>query len=104
MKILKSILILMIIGSIAACRPNVSLPPTYIPLDFTARNTMMHFFADLNNAQYEDAALSYGGSYEVLQGYNPDIDPGDKVALLKASCEVNGLQCMQINDRQAGQH
>lgn len=92
----RSLVFLFCMLLLVSCRPSVPLPPTDIPLESIARNTMMHFFANLNNAEYEDAALSYGGSYEILQGYNPDIDPDDKIALLKASCEFNGLLCMQI--------
>jgi hypothetical protein len=95
MKMLKSIPLLLFIALIAACNP-VPLPPTDIPIEFTARNTMVQFFADLNNSQFESAALHYGGSYEELQYFNPGVDPADKVALLKAGCEVNGLLCMQI--------
>jgi hypothetical protein len=95
MKRLEFIPLFLIIGLITACKP-VPLPPTDFPLENTARNTLIQFFADLNNAEYEDAALHYGGSYEILQGYNPDIDPGDKIALLTAGCERNGLLCMQL--------
>lgn len=95
MKFLRAIPILLITALFAACNP-VPLPPTAIPLEWVARNTLIQFFADLNNAEYEDAVMHYGGSYEELQYFNPGVDPADKVALLKTGCEVNGLQCMQL--------
>lgn len=85
----------LLIVTLSACNP-VPLPPTEIPLAFVAQNTMIQYFADLNNAEYEHAALSYGGSYEILQAYNPDIDPSEHASLLRTGCERNGLQCMQI--------
>ncbi len=95
-KAMKMWVFILLIMVIAACQPSVPLPPTGIPLDVIARQVMTQFFADLNNAQYEDAALHYGGSYEELQYFNPDVDAADKVTLLKAGCEVNGLLCMQL--------
>lgn len=80
---------------LVACKP-VPLPPADIPLASVARATMVQFFADLNNAEFESAALHYAGSYEELQYFNPGVDPADKVALLRAGCEINGLLCMQL--------
>ncbi len=96
MKKSKAILFIALVILIAACKPSVPLPPTDVSLDSIARNTLISYFADLNNAEYETAALQYGGSYEVLQGYNPEITPTDKIALLQAGCERNGLMCMQV--------
>ena len=96
MKVAKAILPLIMVIFMAACKPTVPLPPTDVSLDSIARNTLISYFADLNNAEYEKAALLYGGSYEVLQGYNPEITPTDKIALLQAGCERNGLMCMQV--------
>jgi hypothetical protein len=28
--------------------------------------------------------------------HNPDIDPLDRAALLRAACEINGAQCLQV--------
>jgi len=95
MKKLWCLPLFLIIGIIAACK-QVPLPRTDIPLDSVARNTLIHFFADLNNAEFQNAVLHYGGSYEELQYFNPAMDTADKPALFKAGCEVNGLQCMQL--------
>jgi len=92
----KSLVSLICLVLLVSCRPNVPLPRTHTPLRVIARNTMVQFFADLNIAEYQDAVLHYGGSYEDLQYFNPGVDPADRVALLKAGCEVNGLLCMQL--------
>ena len=92
----RSLVLLFCMVLLASCRPNVPLPRTDTPLRFIARNTMVQFFADLNNAEYGDAVQHYGGAYEELQYFNPGVDPADRVALLRAGCEVNGLLCMQL--------
>jgi len=63
-----------------------------------ASQTMTDFFDLLNQGDYVQAAELYGGSYEVLQGYNPGIDPTDRAALLQAGCEFNGLMCLPLLD------
>lgn len=95
MKKQRILIIILLATTLSACN-RVPLPPTEISLAYIARNTMVQYFANLNNAEYEHAALSYGGSYEMLQDYNPDIDQSDHTALLQAGCERNGLQCMQL--------
>jgi hypothetical protein len=47
---------------------------------------------------YERAAELYGGSYEILQTMNPDIDPNDHLTLLRNACESNGFQCLQLRE------
>ena len=84
-----------ILLSLSACKP-VPLPPTYVPLETSARNAMFAYFASLNNAEYDSAVTYFGGSYEVLQRFNPDLDPQDKAALFQAGCERSGLVCMQL--------
>ncbi|MCJ7693998.1 MAG: hypothetical protein MUO40_01080 [Anaerolineaceae bacterium] len=95
MKIRSILVMSLILLSLSACK-SVPLPPTEIPLETLARRAMMDYFADLNNAEYESAVSNYGGSYEILQGFTPDLDPQDKAALFQAGCERNGLACMQL--------
>ena len=38
----------------------------------------------------------YGGSYEILVGYNPDLNPDDHAALLQNGCLLNGFQCLSM--------
>lgn len=63
-----------------------------------ARSALMDFFDALNQRVFEQAVRMYGGSYEVLQGYNPEIDPMNHVALLEAGCTFNGLMCLRVLD------
>jgi uncharacterized protein len=54
------------------------------------------FFNRLAAGQYAAAATLYGGSYETLVGFNPDINPVDVAALWRHGCEMNGLQCLLV--------
>jgi hypothetical protein len=56
--------------------------------------TLQAYFAALGEGRYRDAIPLYGGSYEVLQGWNPDTDPADTVGLWASACGSNGLVCM----------
>lgn len=62
-----------------------------------AERALIDFFDSLESEDFEAAADLYGGSYEVLMGYNPDLDPADdQEALLLRACQQNGFQCLQI--------
>jgi hypothetical protein len=61
-----------------------------------ARQSLIAFFEQLSGGHYAEAARQYGGSYETLAGYNPDIDPNLHPALWQRGCQVNGLQCLPI--------
>lgn len=72
-----------------------------------ARQALTSFFEALSQDRYSEAAALYGGSYEVLEGYNPEIDPDDHAALWQNGCQVNGLQCLAVrtahfNEKTAG--
>lgn len=77
-------------------------------LEAQARAVLVDFYDVLNQGAYDQAALLYGGSYDMLQDFNPEIDPGDKLSLLRAGCVINGLMCLpvlnlsfvQVNDQQ----
>ncbi len=101
MKLLKTINIL-ILFLLSACQTNIESITEPVndlnPMGAQAKLDLITFFEKLNQGQYEDAVALYGGSYEVLQGYNPDIDPQDKATLMKFGCEFNGLTCMQVYD------
>ncbi len=57
---------------------------------------LLTFFDRLAAGEYAAAAELYGGSYDVLQGYNPTVDPADVAALWQNGCQVNGLQCLPV--------
>jgi hypothetical protein len=65
-------------------------------LESQAMSTLEDFYALLNHEQYGRASERYGGSYEILLGYNPSIDEEDKVGLLQAACKLNGFMCLDI--------
>jgi hypothetical protein len=61
-----------------------------------AQGVLIEFFEHLNNGDYLSASALYGGSYEVLAEYNPELDPQDSVALFRSACTINGFQCLQV--------
>ena len=64
-----------------------------------ADQALGEYFDLLVSGDYEAAAGVYGGSYESLVMYNPDIDPDDHASLLRNACEVNGFQCLPVRTR-----
>lgn len=62
----------------------------------TAEATLYAFYELLNVGDYEHAAGLFGGSYEMLEDYNPDIEVSDKAGLLEAGCQLNGLVCLPV--------
>jgi hypothetical protein len=57
---------------------------------------MMRFFGALNTGDYATAASLYGGSYDTLATWNPDLPPADVTALWARACQQNGLQCLPV--------
>jgi hypothetical protein len=68
-----------------------------ISMEEQAQLNLINFFDLLNSGKYEEVVPLYGGSYEVLQGYNPTIDPDNKVVLLQSACEINGFMCLRVD-------
>lgn len=65
-------------------------------LETQALTAVEDFYGLLNHKQYQRAAELYGGSYDVLIGYNPTIDNKEKSSLLRAACRFNGFVCLDI--------
>ena len=68
-----------------------------------AATTLKSFLEALHSGGYDEAATLYGGGYELLQAWNPEVLPDDHAALLEHGCMINGLQCLelrQINSRE----
>lgn len=65
-------------------------------IESQAEQALRNFYDLLHQGQYEQADDLYGGSYEVLHEYNPEIDEKDHESLLRAACEVNGFQCLDV--------
>jgi len=76
--------------------PIVPLPNQTAPVTAQAKIDLINFYVYLNHGKYDQANSLFGGSYEMLQGWNPDLDPEDYSNLLKRGCEQNGLQCLQL--------
>jgi hypothetical protein len=70
----------------------------------SAENALQNYFAALNAGQYEKADRLFGGGHDILTGWNPDIDPGDHVALWEAGCFRNGLQCLRVRSFSLKEH
>lgn len=83
------IIFLILAALIAACRPSSQGAGT-------AEQALQDYFAALNAGQYEQADRLFGGTYETLTGWNPDINPDDHTALWEAGCSRNGLQCLLV--------
>lgn len=63
-----------------------------------AEGTLITFLSSLYEKDYEAAAMVYGGDYDQLREWNPDVGPTDLALLWKRGCEQNGLQCMEIRN------
>jgi len=78
----------------------VSCVPQATPIPQTAaeeaQNSLVNFFALLNTKKYNEADPLYGGSYEQLQVFNPDVDASDHTTLWTKACELSGLQCLKV--------
>ena len=82
-----------------ASQPLSTTEPTPTSLPSTAgeaHEALIAFFSSLSAKNYTEAIPLYGGSYETLQGWNPDLDPSDYTTLWTKACEQNGLQCLQV--------
>jgi hypothetical protein len=60
-----------------------------------ARNLLVRYFKLLHDGYYDDAAQLYGGSYDVLAQWNPDVPANHYGQLLAAACDVE-LRCLEV--------
>lgn len=58
-----------------------------------ARAALESYFRFLVAGDYAAVIQVYGGGYETLQGWNPDINSEDHAALFERGCSQNGLVC-----------
>lgn len=87
------LLIILLIG----CAPQPTPVPTSLPSTAgEAEGVLIRFFDLLNAKQYAEADLLYGGDYEQMQIYSPDVDPSDHASLWVGACERAGLQCLKV--------
>jgi hypothetical protein len=80
-------LLLMLVLFVGACTSSVQEAEP-------ARQILIEYLKDLNQGDYFQADGLYGGSYELLTTWNPEIEPTDHASLWEAGCSRNGLQCL----------
>ena len=61
-----------------------------------AQRALNSYFTSLSDGDYAEAAKLYGGEYETLASWNPNVDPAEHVKLLELGCTANGLQCLPL--------
>jgi hypothetical protein len=61
-----------------------------------ARAALTAYLEHLNEGRFEEAVKYYGGSYEELVYFNPDIDQSDHASLFEAACTINGMVCLPL--------
>ena len=71
-------------------------PPATVSGADDARATLMEFLTLLNTGNYQEAVPLYGGEYEALQVFNPEIAPSDRLGLWRWACENRLLQCLEV--------
>ena len=64
--------------------------------EIKAAHALGTFLRLLHDKNYTDAVPLYGGEYEALQVFNPEIDPSDHIALWTWACENQLLQCLEV--------
>ena len=57
---------------------------------------LLNFLTSLHRKDYAKAAPLYGGEYEQLLVFNPEIHPDDHVALWTWVCDNQLLQCLEV--------
>jgi hypothetical protein len=90
-------LVLLLIG--CTPQPVSTSQPTATTLPSTASeayNTLINFLTFLHTKKYAEAVPLYGGEYEQLQVFNPEIDPNDHLALWALACDNQLLQCLEV--------
>ncbi len=93
---------------VTACSPRASSEqpspkgkseqPTPMPDWQRASEALTTYFSLLNQGKYNEAAGYYGGSYETLAGWNPDLNPENYAQLFGRGCTINGLVCLAAHD------
>ncbi len=63
-----------------------------------ARQVLVQYFKLLHSERYFEAAHFYGGSYDVLQEWNPSVVSSDHATLFQQGCEQNGMICFEISN------
>ena len=71
--------------------------PTSLPSTASeAHDVLVNFLTQLHTKNYAEAVALYGGEYEQLQIFNPEIDSNDKVTLWTWVCDNQLLRCLEV--------
>jgi hypothetical protein len=71
--------------------------PTSLPSTIAeAQGVLVDFLTLLHEKKYAEAVPLYGGEYDALQVFNPEIDPDDHLALWTWACDNLLLQCLEV--------
>jgi hypothetical protein len=86
--------ILALVGTACGTAPTPT-PSTSNELE-SARAALTSYFSLLHAGRYSEAIDHYGGDYEVLRGWNPDVNGDDYITLFELGCTANGLMCLEL--------
>ncbi len=79
--------------------------PTAEEIDAHNANTVLaQFLGLLSEGTYQGAVFGYGGDYDQLREWNHGVDPNDFAQLWKNGCEMNGLQCLKVENQSITSH
>jgi hypothetical protein len=99
-------LLLSLILTVVSCAPQPISTQTVTPASLTstslpstareAYDVLVKFLSLLHDKKYTEAVPLYGGEYEQLQVFNPQLDPADRVGLWEWACDNQLLQCLEL--------
>jgi hypothetical protein len=96
----KQVLVLVLALLLIGCTSQSSgVRPAATSLPSTAgeaQDTLINFLNLLHTKNYSDAVPLFGGDYEQLQGFTPDIDANDHLALWTWACDNQLLRCLEV--------
>jgi len=61
-----------------------------------AHEVLVSFLTLLHAKKYAEAVPLYGGDYDSLLVFNPQIDPENKIALWTRACDNLLLRCLEV--------
>ncbi len=89
--------VLATLRAVPVLEPWEAITPTPATPDVeSAREALIAFFSLLHAERYGEAIHYYGGTYDILRDWNPDVDEDDYATLFKRGCTSNGLKCLRI--------
>jgi hypothetical protein len=97
----KRVLIFFLTLILFGCAPRArsTAQPTQTTLPSTigeAHDVLVSFLTSLHTKKYADAVPLFGGDYEHLKVFNPEINPEDHAALWTWACDNQLLQCLEV--------